>query len=62
MNQPTTTAIAERQPRTNVEAVCQTIARPEFKERLAAALPPGINPDRFQRVVLTAIQQNPDLF
>lgn len=47
--------------RTNVEAVCTTIAKPEFRERLAAALPPGVNVDRFQRVVLTAIQQNPDI-
>lgn len=47
--------------RTNVEQVCTTIAKPEFKARLAAALPPGIDPDRFQRVVLTAIQQNPDI-
>lgn len=53
--------IATREPRTNVEVVCSTIAKPEFKDRLAAALPPGVNPDRFQRVVLTAIQQNPKI-
>lgn len=53
--------IATREPRTNVEQVCSTISKPEFKQRLAAALPPGINADRFQRVVLTAIQQNPKL-
>lgn len=47
--------------RTNVEQVCTTIAKPEFKARLQAALPPGIDADRFQRVVLTAIQQNPDI-
>lgn len=47
--------------RTNVEAVCTTISRPDFKERIASALPPGIDPSRFQRVVLTAIQQNPAL-
>lgn len=46
---------------TSVQQVCQTIAKPEFRERLAQALPPGINPDRFQRVVLTAIQQNPSV-
>lgn len=55
------TAIATERPRTNVEQVCTTIAKPEFRQRIAAALPPGINPDRFQRVVLTAIQQNPKL-
>lgn len=59
MNQ--TTAIAAERPKSNVEVVCTTISKPEFKQRLAAALPPGVNPDRFQRVVLTAIQQNPKL-
>lgn len=59
MNQ--TTAIAPERPKSNVEVVCTTISKPEFKQRLAAALPPGVNPDRFQRVVLTAIQQNPKL-
>lgn len=42
-----------------VEQVCRTIARADFRERLAQALPPGVDVDRFQRVVLTAIQQNP---
>ena len=55
------TQVATREPRNNVEMVCTTIARPDFKERIKAALPPGIDPDRFQRVVLTAIQQNPKL-
>lgn len=59
MNQ--TTAIAAERPKSNVEVVCTTISKPEFKQRLAAALPPGVNPDRFQRVVLTAIQQDPKL-
>jgi recombination protein RecT len=53
--------LATREPRNNVEAVCMTISKPEFKQRLASALPPGVNADRFQRVVLTAIQQNPKL-
>ena len=39
--------------------VCKTIATPDFKQRIAQALPPGIDPDRFVRVTLTAIQQNP---
>jgi recombination protein RecT len=47
--------------RSNVEAVCTTISRPDFKDRIKSALPPGIDPGRFQRVVLTAIQQNPTL-
>lgn len=44
-----------------VEAVCRTIAKPEFRDRLAQVLPPGVDVDRFQRVVLTAIQQNPQI-
>lgn len=57
----TGTAIATERPKSNVELVCSTISKPEFKQRLAAALPPGVNAERFQRVVLTAIQQNPKL-
>lgn len=61
MTDSTAMTTEQRQPRNNVEAVCMTIARPDFLQRIAAALPPGIDPDRFQRVVLTAIQQNPAL-
>lgn len=46
---------------TAVAHVCQTISKPEFRQRLASALPPGVDVDRFQRVVLTAIQQNPEI-
>lgn len=60
MSIPSTEIAAARAP-TAVEKVMQTIATPEFKARLAAALPPGVNPDRFQRVVMTAIQQKPEL-
>jgi recombination protein RecT len=49
------------QARTPVEAVCNTIKNPKFREQLASALPPGVDVDRFQRVVLTAIQQNPKI-
>ena len=44
-----------------VEAVCRTIQRADFRDRLAQALPPGVDVDRFTRVVLTAIQQNPQI-
>ncbi|HEX6216714.1 MAG TPA: recombinase RecT, partial [Vicinamibacterales bacterium] len=57
---PNDTAVAER-PISAVAAVCQTIKRPDFKEQLKQALPPGVDPDRFTRVVLTAIQQNPKI-
>lgn len=55
------TEIAARAPKTNAEAVCMTLAKPEMRERIRAALPPGIDPDRFVRVTLTAIQQNPKI-
>ena len=32
-----------------------------MKEQFASALPPQIEPDKFLRVVMTAVQQNPDL-
>lgn len=41
--------------------VCSTIASDEFKIKIAQALPEGITPERFVRVALTAIQQNPKL-
>lgn len=44
-----------------VAQVCTTITTPEFKQKLAQALPPGVDPDRFVRVTLTAIQQNPGI-
>jgi recombination protein RecT len=44
-----------------VEAVCRAIKKPDFRERLVEVLPPGIDADRFTRVVLTAIQQNPQI-
>lgn len=41
--------------------VCQTIASPDFKNKIQQALPDGVTVDRFTRVTLTAIQQNPDV-
>jgi len=32
-----------------------------FKQQIAVALPEGITPDRFVRIAITAVQQNPDL-
>lgn len=55
-------AVAEQvRPQTAVAQVCHTIKRPEFREQLKEALPPGVDPERFTRVVLTAIQQNPKI-
>lgn len=42
-----------------VAQVCNTILAPDFKAKVAQALPPGVDPERFVRVTLTAIQQNP---
>lgn len=41
--------------------VCTTIASDEFGNKIAQALPPNITLDRFTRVTLTAVQQNPEL-
>lgn len=45
--------------RNAVAEVCQTLKRPEFQAQLRDALPSGVTVDRFTRVTLTAIQQNP---
>lgn len=37
------------------QSVIAEIRSPAFREQLAAALPPGITPDRFQRVAVTAL-------
>ena len=41
--------------------VCTQLQRPEFQAKLEQALPPGVNVDRFTRVTLTALQQNPSI-
>lgn len=40
---------------------CNTISSPDFKAKIAQALPEGVSVDRFTRVTLTAIQQNPNI-
>lgn len=44
-----------------MQEVCEQIESPAFGQKLAKALPPGITLDRFTRVTLTAVQQNPEL-
>lgn len=39
--------------------VCRSLADPAMQEKFQSVLPPGISLDRFTRVTLTAIQQNP---
>jgi recombination protein RecT len=44
-----------------VRTVVDVIAGDDFKTKLAEALPPGLDVDRFTRTALMAVQQNPDL-
>lgn len=48
-------------PRNNVEAVCKTIDSKDMRLRMEQALPDGVSVERFVRVVLTAVQQEPSL-
>lgn len=45
--------------RTPMQDVCERISSDEFAVKIKQALPPSITPDRFVRVTLTAVQQNP---
>lgn len=46
---------------TPVDDAVKHINHEGFKKQIATALPPGIDPDRFVRVVTTALRQNPKL-
>jgi recombination protein RecT len=52
------TAVAKRD---QVQEACATIASPDFAAKLSQALPAGVSVERFTRVALTAVQQNPDV-
>lgn len=45
--------------RSPMQDVCERIASDEFAVKIRQALPPSVTPDRFVRVTLTAVQQNP---
>lgn len=47
--------------RTAMQEVCETISGQDFGVKLAQALPSNVTLDRFTRVTLTAIQQNPEI-
>lgn len=47
--------------RQQIEAIGTTLQSQKFKTNLAQALPENVSVDRFTRVAITAIQQNPDL-
>lgn len=44
-----------------VDAACNVISSDKFKAQVATALPPGVDPDRFVRVAMTALRQTPEL-
>lgn len=47
--------------RTPMQEVCETIAGERMAEQIRQALPSNVSQERFVRVTLTAVQQNPDL-
>lgn len=53
--------IAKPPTPTPMMEVCTTIAGDEFGAKIAQALPGNVTLDRFRRVTLTAIQQNPEV-
>jgi recombination protein RecT len=52
------TEIATRSP---MQELVSTVRGDQFRQQIAAALPGNVSPERFQRVTVTAINQNPDL-
>ncbi len=47
--------------RAGTDVILKTIASQEFQGKLRTSLPANIDPDRFTRVAITALQQNPDI-
>jgi hypothetical protein len=54
----TTTDVVERTP---VQDVIARVRSEQFKQQVALALPSNVRPERFQRAVVTAILQNPEV-
>jgi recombination protein RecT len=55
------TQLAEHRPANPVDVFRQTLSTPAMREQIKMALPNHIPVERFERVSLTAVQQNPDL-
>lgn len=55
--------IAPADPRRQrpVDIACNTIKSQAFRQNVAEALPPGLDPDRFVRTALTALQLKPEI-
>lgn len=51
----------ELERKSPVQEVCETIVRPEFQAQIRAALPENVTLERFTRVALISIQQNPEI-
>lgn len=47
--------------RSGTELVLKTLTSTDFQGKLKTSLPANINPDRFTRVAITSLQQNPDI-
>jgi recombination protein RecT len=47
--------------RTPVQEVVARVRSDQFKQQVALALPSSVRPERFQRAVVTAILQNPEV-
>lgn len=47
--------------RTPAEELVSRVRTPQFREQVALALPDNVSPERFTRVAVTALLQNPDI-
>lgn len=54
-------APAQTKTLTPFEEVRKALLSDEMKSQLVMALPPQMNPEKFQRVAITAVNKNPDL-
>lgn len=53
--------MSELATRTPMQEVVARVRSEQMREQIALALPGNVSPERFQRVAVTAIQQQPDL-
>jgi recombination protein RecT len=55
------TVVAQRSPQKPIELIRSQLYLPSMQEQLKTALPPHVSVEKFLRVAMTALQQNPDL-
>lgn len=58
---PAGTAIAAPPRNTPLGQAMLVVKSPEFRQNIAEALPPGVDPDRFVRTAITALNMKPEL-